>query len=162
MDFLWSPWRSSYVTAAQERGDCIFCRLAGLQSSEADEASLVLFRGESNFIVLNLFPYVTGHVMIAPYSHVSGLSDLDEKTGNEMIRLAGRLEKALKEEYRPDGLNMGLNLGHAAGAGVANHIHLHVVPRWIGDANFMTTIGETRVLSESLQSTFHRLKKHFL
>lgn len=161
MDFLWSPWRASYVTAAQERGDCIFCRLAGLQSSEADEASHVLFRGESNFIVLNLFPYVTGHVMIAPYSHVSGLSDLDEKTGNEMIRLAGRLEKALKGEYRPDGLNMGLNLGHAAGAGVANHIHLHVVPRWIGDANFMTTVGETRVLSESLQSTFHRLKKHF-
>lgn len=161
MDFLWSPWRASYVTATQERGDCIFCRLAGLQSSEADEASHVLFRGESNFIVLNLFPYVTGHVMIAPYSHVSGLSDLDEKTGNEMIRLAGRLEKALKEEYRPDGLNMGLNLGHAAGAGVANHIHLHVVPRWIGDANFMTTVGETRVLSESLQSTFHRLKKNF-
>jgi len=161
MDFLWSPWRASYVTAAREQGNCVLCGLAGLQSSEADEASNVLFRGESNFIVLNLFPYVTGHVMIVPYSHVSGLSDLDEKAGNEMIRLAGRLEKALKEEYRPDGLNMGLNLGHAAGAGVANHIHLHVVPRWIGDANFMTTVGETRVLSESLESTFHRLKKHF-
>lgn len=161
MDFLWSPWRASYVGAAPEPGDCILCRLAGLRTSEADEASFVLFRGESNFIVLNLFPYVTGHVMIVPYPHVSGLSDLDEKVGNEMIRLAGRLEKALTEEYRPDGLNMGLNLGHAAGAGVANHIHLHVVPRWIGDANFMTTIGETRVLSESLQSTFHRLKKHF-
>lgn len=161
MDFLWSPWRASYVTAAREQSDCILCRLAGLKNSEADEASFVLFRGESNFIVLNLFPYTTGHVMIVPYTHVSGLSDLDEMAGNEMIRLAGRLEKALKEEYRPDGLNMGLNLGHAAGAGVANHIHLHVVPRWIGDANFMTTVGETRVLSESLESTFHRLKKHF-
>ena len=161
MDFLWSPWRAQYVTAAQDQGGCIFCRLAGLQGSEADEASFVLFRGESNFIVFNLFPYVSGHAMIVPYTHVAGLSDLDEKTGNEMLRLAGRLEKALKQEYRPDGFNLGLNLGHAAGAGVANHIHLHVVPRWIGDANFMTTVGETRVLSESLESTFHRLKKHF-
>ena len=161
MDFLWSPWRAKYVTAGQEPGECILCRLAGLQSAEANEASFVLFRGELNFIVLNLFPYVTGHTMIVPYSHVSGLSDLDEKAGNEMFRLAGKLETALKEEYRPDGLNLGLNLGHAAGAGVANHIHLHVVPRWIGDANFMTTVGETRVLSESLEATFHRLKKHF-
>jgi ATP adenylyltransferase len=161
MDFLWSPWRAKYVTAAQEKGDCIFCVLAGLAGPEADEASFVLFRGESNFIVLNLFPYLSGHLMIVPYSHVAALGDLEESAGREMMSLAGRAEKALTTEYRPDGLNLGMNLGQAAGAGVANHIHLHVLPRWIGDANFMTTVGETRVLSESLESTFHRLKKHF-
>jgi len=161
MDILWSPWRNQYVTAEERQLGCVFCRLAQGEGEEFDASHFVLFRGQSNFIVLNLFPYNTAHLMIIPYAHLAILSDVAKETTDEMMDLAKRAQEIIQIEYKPDGYNLGMNLGKAAGAGVAEHLHLHVMPRWSGDANFMTTIGETRVLSESLPDTYRRLKKHF-
>lgn len=160
MEFLWSPWRSAYVAGQEPDRGCVFCRLA-----EGDPASDVsrylLYRGRANFVVLNLYPYTTGHLMIAPYAHLARISEAEKPATDEMMDLAKAAERALAAEYRPDGFNLGMNLGSAAGAGVAGHFHLHVLPRWVGDANFMTTIGETRVLPEALSETYRKLKQHF-
>ena len=154
MDHLWSPWRYRYVSSAAPDGPCLFCRIA----SEADDKSnYVLLRAERNFVLLNRFPYTSGHLMIAPYAHVATLGDTDPATLTEMMALARRCESALRGVYRADGLNVGLNIGHAAGAGVAGHIHMHVLPRWFGDVNFMTAIAETRVLPEDLETTYQRV-----
>jgi ATP adenylyltransferase len=115
-------------------------------------------RAERNFLLLNLYPYTNGHLMIAPYEHVATLEEADPATLEEMMRLTARAQKALREVYRPGGFNIGMNLGECAGAGVAGHIHMHVLPRWFGDASFMSTVGETRVLPETLESTYDRLK----
>lgn len=158
MEHLWSPWRFKYITAADQAPGCVFCRM--LEFGD-DTQMLILHRGENNFIVLNKFPYSNGHLMIVPYAHVPSLAPLPDATSNEMMALTKRAQSILEQEYKPNGLNIGVNIGQAAGAGVAEHVHLHVVPRWVGDANFMTIVGETRVMPEELGETYARLKKHF-
>jgi ATP adenylyltransferase len=158
MDWLWSPWRFRYVSQASSGSACIFCEKA---ASSADRENLILHRGRFNFVLLNLYPYTNGHLMIAPYAHVATLAGAEVETVEEMARLARQAERAIREVYRPHGLNIGLNLGECAGAGVAGHIHLHVLPRWTGDANFMTTIGETRVMPEALEESFAKLRPAF-
>ena len=155
MDYLWSPWRYQYVQGPPQPSDgCIFCDRA---DGKRDSENLIVARGVFNFIILNRFPYTAGHLMIAPYRHVANLEDAGGETLTEMILLAKKAEHCLGEIYRPHGFNIGMNIGASAGAGVAGHIHLHVVPRWHGDANFMTTVGETRVLPEDLEVTYSKL-----
>ncbi len=160
MDYLWSPWRYRYVSSpvvGGVRGDeCLFCAKA---ASTDDRGNYVVLRAEHNFVLLNLYPYTSGHLMIAPYQHVATLVDAEPAALEEMMRLAARVEKAMRGIYKPDGLNIGMNLGQAAGAGVAGHIHMHILPRWSGDASFITTIGETRVLPEALETTYDRLRQ---
>ncbi|HML17946.1 MAG TPA: HIT domain-containing protein [Bryobacteraceae bacterium] len=154
MDHLWSPWRYRYVSTASSGAGCIFC--AAHQASD-DKTNRVLLRAERNFVLLNAFPYTSGHLMIAPYTHVPTLEAAEPAALQEMILLAQRMETALRKVYRPDGLNLGFNIGKGAGAGIEGHIHMHVLPRWTGDVNFMTSIGETRVLPEDLDTTYERL-----
>ncbi len=161
MDYLWTPWRYAYITTADVSSSgqtCIFCEL--LRSGD-DRKALIVHRGEHNFVVLNAFPYTSGHSMVVPYEHVDRLHKLPEAGAMEMMTLVRRLETALLELYRPDGVNIGMNVGKAAGAGIAGHIHMHALPRWVADANFMTVIGETRVLPELLETTYERLKGKF-
>jgi ATP adenylyltransferase len=134
----------------------VFCELH-LEDPARDREHLILHRARSNFILLNLFPYTTGHVMVAPYAHVASLRDLDTPALNEMMGLAQNIEAALGASYRPEGYNLGMNMGKCSGAGVADHLHLHVLPRWTGDSNFMTVTGETRVLPEDLLTTYDKL-----
>jgi ATP adenylyltransferase len=184
MDRLWTPWRYAYVTGEDDAmpkpgvpqalaawpGDhhCIFCNMLaavdyavehGTAREDAEAAVYILERGETCFLVLNAFPYNAGHLMAVPYRHESSLSALPLDVAEEMMRLARRAERVLRAIYKPDGLNMGLNLGESAGAGVAHHLHLHAVPRWSGDTNFMTVLGETRVLPETLQQSWQRLRE---
>ena len=159
MDYLWSPWRYRYLTGAEKSEGCIFCRIA---AEDDDERNLIVFRAEFNFVVLNRFPYTSGHLMVVPYTHAPALSEVDEATCSEMMSLVRTSEAHLRAVYRPDGLNLGMNIGHSAGAGIAGHIHMHVLPRWHGDANFMTTVGETRVLPEELEVTWQRVRAAFL
>jgi ATP adenylyltransferase len=155
---LWAPWRSAYVHAKQPAHACIFCDAA---ERNTDEETLVVHRAGHCFVMLNRYPYTSGHVMIAPYEHVSRLSQTSEAAAGEMMRLTRRADAVLERVYRPDGLNLGMNLGEAAGAGIEQHIHMHVLPRWAADANFMTTVGETRVLPEALEESYARLKQAF-
>lgn len=158
MDHLWSPWRYQYVSKSGLTGGCIFCIKA---SEERDRENYIIHRGSRNFIILNIYPYSSGHLMIAPYEHVPSLEATSPETLAEMMHLARLSEIHLRDVYQPQGFNLGLNLGAAAGAGVPGHIHMHVLPRWVGDTNFMTTVGETRVLPESLDVTFDKLKQAF-
>ena len=161
MDRLWSPWRYRYVShAADDSGVCVFCKAPEVESSR-DKESLILWRGRHTYALLNLYPYTTGHLMATPYAHVAELSALPAETLAEMMALAQHAERILKQVYRCDGLNVGMNLGRAAGAGIAAHIHLHVLPRWFADANFMTTIGESRVIPEDLETTWGKLQPLF-
>lgn len=159
MDHLWSPWRYQYVTGhsgeAQEKPQCLFCAKA---ASGDDLADYVLFRGEHCYGLLNIYPYTNGHLMIAPYEHVATLAACSEVACIEIMRYARLAEANLQKIYRCDGLNLGFNIGSVAGAGVAGHIHLHVLPRWLGDANFMTVVGETRVHPEGLDVTYDKLR----
>jgi ATP adenylyltransferase len=160
MDYLWTPWRYNYVTTADTKTrECIFC--AAVADTEHDQERLVVYRAAHNFIILNRYPYTSGHLMVVPHQHVATLTDLDDETLFELIRLAQRSEKYLREIYYPDGLNLGLNLGRSAGAGIATHLHMHVLPRWAGDTSFITTIAETRVLPEDLDVTWERLRAAF-
>lgn len=163
MEFLWSPWRSHYVTSgqAQQPPGCVFCHFANQPEADSDAKHFILFRGQYNFLLLNLYPYTTAHMMIVPFAHVAELAALPKPVSDEMMDLAKAAQLAIGQEYKPDGYNLGMNLGSAAGAGIAAHLHLHLLPRWSGDANFMTTVGETRVLPESLADTYQKLKKHF-
>lgn len=165
VDRLWSPWRYNYIAGVGERSDddpfsCIFCKLRDTDTS-SDECNYILHRAEHNFIVLNIYPYAGGHLLVVPHEHTAELDRASDETTTELMRLAVRCQTALREVYLPDGFNLGINLGRAAGAGVAAHLHLHIVPRWTGDANFMTTIGETRVLSEDLTTTYKKLRERF-
>ncbi|MGA2813884.1 MAG: HIT domain-containing protein [Candidatus Acidiferrum sp.] len=157
MDYLWSPWRYQYIAQVNNdpRVDCVFCHELARGD---DQAALIVWRGEKCFIILNRYPYTSGHVMIVPYAHVAELTLCDLQTTSEMMELAKRMETVLLGTYQPDGLNLGMNLGKAAGAGVLGHLHLHVLPRWMGDTNFMTVVGETRVHPEDLAMTFKRLR----
>lgn len=158
MDYLWTPWRYQYVTAPGEKDRCIFC--AAVQASD-DRQALVVHRAKRNFVILNRYPYTIGHLMIVPYEHEPNLERLTDATLAELILLARDSEKHLTALYRPDGLNLGMNIGRSAGAGVADHFHLHALPRWTGDANFMTVVSETRVLPEDLATTWERLRAAF-
>jgi ATP adenylyltransferase len=158
MDYLWSPWRYQYVSQATHAPGCIFC----VKSSEdRDKENRIVHRGEHNFIILNLYPYSTGHLMVVPYEHVATLEAAPEASLIEMIQLVRLAEIHLRSVYSPHGFNLGMNLGESAGAGVPGHIHMHVLPRWSGDTNFMTTVAETRVLPETPELTFEKLKKAF-
>jgi ATP adenylyltransferase len=156
MDHLWSPWRYQYVTTAEQAAECIFC---SIPAENRDAENYIVFRGRRNFVILNRYPYTSGHLMVVPYEHVPTLQQVAEDTVVEMILLARQAEGHLRANYQPDGLNMGINVGKAAGAGVAGHIHMHVLPRWIADANFMTSVGETRVLPEDLAVTYQKLAR---
>jgi len=160
MEHLWTPWRSTYMKSKKDVGVCVFCR-AGSANAD-DEENLVVLRARFSFILLNRYPYTTGHLMIAPFQHAARLQEIPEETALEMMHLARRAEAVLQEAYNPDGLNIGLNLGEAAGAGIEQHLHLHALPRWKGDANFMTSIGETRIIPELLGDTYKKLKTGFL
>jgi ATP adenylyltransferase len=158
MEYLWSPWRYQYVSQAiaGKQPECFFCdALAGSR----DEESLLVYRGKKTFVILNRYPYTSGHVMVVPNAHVAELNLCEPDALLEMMQLAKRVESAFKQNYKPDGMNMGMNLGKAAGAGVLGHLHLHMLPRWFGDTNFMTVTGETRVQPEELQTTYEKLKK---
>jgi len=159
MDYLWTPWRYQYVTEARETDACIFCAAAADLSH--DRERLVVLRAAHNFVVLNRFPYTSGHVMVVPYEHKSTLEDVADESLVELIRLARTTEHHLRSLYRPDGLNLGFNIGRSAGAGIAGHVHLHALPRWTGDTSFMTSVGETRVLPEALDVTWERLRNAF-
>ncbi len=158
MNHLWTPWRSTYMQEKRDKNSCVFCDAA---LSSADEQNLVVYRGELSFVMLNRFPYTSGHLMIAPYAHVPRLADASTAATAEIMNVARRAERIIETVYQPDGLNLGMNLGEAAGAGIAQHIHMHVLPRWRGDANFMTTVGNTRVVPESLDNTYAKLKDGF-
>lgn len=158
MDYLWTPWRYHYITSPVPAGDCVFCTAA--RSSE-DKGHLVVYRATHNFIILNRFPYTAGHVMVVPYMHVNQIQALEDEALVELIRLTRECERHLRELYEPDGLNIGMNLGKSAGAGVADHIHMHVLPRWTGDTSFIATVSETRVLPETLEVTWQRLTRAF-
>ncbi len=190
MEHLWTPWRYGYITgetapdagAKPRKGvppelsawpgddDCVFCNLlaatnyaikAGMPASQAEQAALLVCRGEHVYVCLNRFPYNSGHVMVVPNAHQASLAALPAAVAAELIEWGQRAERALQATYRPDGYNLGLNLGAAAGAGVAGHLHLHAVPRWVGDTNFLTTLGETRTLPEALTVTWERLRTAF-
>ena len=158
MDYLWTPWRYRYIADAKKDDHCIFCDAL---AANDDPKTLIVLRGAKNFVILNRYPYTSGHLMVAPYLHVSRLQQVDEETVEEMMRLARLSERILEEAYLPQELNLGMNLGEAAGACIEQHIHLHVLPRWMGDANFMTTVGDTRVLPEDLTKTFATLNQAF-
>ncbi len=158
MDRLWSPWRYHYVSTVSPGDECIFCAKS---REDRDAENLILFRGRRNYVLLNLFPYTTGHLMITPYRHVAQLEDLDEEEAAELMNLTRIAVRHLKTVYRPQGFNLGMNLGECAGAGIAGHLHMHVLPRWAGDANFMTTIAETRVMPEDLGETWRKLSAAF-
>jgi ATP adenylyltransferase len=157
---LWAPWRLDYVagSAGGDSKECIFC---AKQAAGDDDASLIVHRGRSCFVVLNLFPYSNGHLMVAPYRHIARPAELDAGERAELWELMTTGIAALEESMAPHGFNAGLNLGRVAGAGVEDHLHLHVVPRWNGDTNFMTAIGDTRVLPEDLAAAKHRLQPIF-
>jgi ATP adenylyltransferase len=156
MDYIWSPWRYQYMkeAASGTQPECFFCDAI---TRKDDDVTLVVYRGTNAFIILNRYPYTSGHVMVVPYAHVAGLDGCDAATLNEVMHLAKRVESVYRELYKPDGMNLGMNIGRAAGAGVVGHIHLHVLPRWFGDSNFMTVAGETRVHPEELSTTYQRL-----
>ncbi|HZS48679.1 MAG TPA: HIT domain-containing protein [Blastocatellia bacterium] len=162
METLWSPWRLQYIQSnAEKTAGCVFCDLAKPSNEETDESNFLIYRGKENFVVLNIFPYTTGHLLIMPYAHFSNLYDATRETTEEMMELAKRAQKAILDVYRPQGFNMGMNLGRAAGAGIPEHFHMHLMPRWFGDVNFVTTIAETRVIPEDLPTTFRKLKPFF-
>jgi len=160
MDYLWTPWRYQYMaqTAQGNQPDCIFCDAVRRNN---DEETLIVHRGKKAFVILNRFPYTSGHVMIVPFTHVAELNQCESGALQELMELTQKLEIVFRRDYKPDGMNLGMNLGRAAGAGVAGHLHLHMLPRWIGDSNFMTVTGETRVHPEDLRTTYERLKKAF-
>ena len=152
MDHLWSPWRLEYVISKTREG-CVFCKSA--------EADLVVHRGTLAYVILNLYPYNNGHLMVVPYRHESTLASLTRDEINEVGLLTQLCEKALREAYTLEGINVGVNLGAPAGAGIEEHVHLHMVPRWNGDTNFMTVVAETRVLPEDIRATAARLRPIF-
>lgn len=166
MDRLWTPWRYAYIKSGStdaggegEAQPCIFCSLQ--QDPRDDSEKLIVHRAEHNYIVLNLYPYISGHLLIVPYTHIGELDAAPKIVTDELMDLTKRCQTVLRETYRPHGFNLGMNLGRSAGAGVADHIHLHIMPRWIGDANFMATIGETRVIPEDLSTTYSKLREKF-
>jgi ATP adenylyltransferase len=155
MDFLWTPWRYRYISSGPKDEGCVFC---DAPKAGDDAKALIVWRGKKNFVILNRYPYTSGHVMVVPYAHLAVLTAMDKDALAEMMELAQRLQEVMAALYRPEGFNLGMNIGRAAGAGIAGHLHMHLLPRWIGDTNFMTTIGETRLEPEELETTYQRLR----
>jgi ATP adenylyltransferase len=158
MDRLWTPWRFEYIRSAARAPSCVFCQM---MSETRDVDNLLLYRGRNAFVILNLFPYTSGHLLVVANRHIASLTEATQEELQEIITLARTCENALRQEYHPDGFNMGFNLGRSAGAGVEHHLHMHVLPRWAGDSNFVSVVGETRVLPEELPTTFKRLFPYF-
>jgi len=154
---LWSPWRYQYVKSATSAQECLFCRLKEMR----DEEAYVVYRGRFNFVVLNTFPYNSGHLMIAPYRHVESLEKLNDEELLELVKLINKSITALRKAVNPEGFNIGVNIGRPAGAGVPGHVHVHVVPRWTGDSNFMPVIAETKTLPIALSETYRLLKENW-
>ncbi|HYJ47071.1 MAG TPA: HIT domain-containing protein [Pyrinomonadaceae bacterium] len=164
MDRLWSPWRYDYINSGSsgeksKPSGCVFCSM--LESEGSDESKFIIARARHNFVVLNIYPYISGHLMVVPFAHLSEIAAAPKETTDEMMDLCKRAQSVLGEVYRPDGFNLGMNLGRAAGAGVADHFHMHLMPRWTGDTNFMTTVGNTRVHPEDLATTYRKLLGKF-
>ncbi len=156
MERLYSPWRSQYIENVNNQKGCFLCNA---YKSKEDEKNFVLYRGKRAFIVMNLYPYNAGHVMVCPNEHIGDFTKLDKETLHEISDLTQFAVKAIKKALKPDGFNLGYNLGRAAGAGLEDHIHNHVVPRWIGDTNFMPVIGEVKVISQDLREVYYKIKK---
>ncbi len=155
MDRIWAPWRMAYIENADKAEGRIFCTFP---AENRDEERLILLRGERAFVILNAYPYSNGHLMVTPYRHTANLDDLTDEEMLEMMALTRRAVNLLKAAFHPDGFNIGINMGRVAGAGIADHIHIHIVPRWNGDTNFMAVVGDVRVVPESLFSVYSRLK----
>ena len=158
MDVLWSPWRYDYITGSgpARSSGCVFCEI--LNGSASDEEKFILKRAEFNFVILNIYPYATGHLLIVPYAHIAKLNEVDKPTSDELMDITKSSQRALGEVYQPEGFNLGMNLGKSAGAGVAGHLHMHVLPRWPGDVNFMTSVAQTRTIPENLRTTYDKLR----
>jgi ATP adenylyltransferase len=161
LETLWSPWRARYIASGvdSKSSECVFCAINA--TPENDTQNFVLHRGEHVFVLLNLYPYITAHLLIVPYEHTAEFDSVAKATTDELMDLAKRSQAAIRAAYSPPGFNMGMNLGAAAGAGIADHIHMHILPRWSGDTNFMTTVGSTRVIPESLETTYTKLRERF-
>jgi ATP adenylyltransferase len=156
MDYIWTPWRYRYIAEAGKIAGCVFC---DAPAAKRDEETLLVLRGVKNYVILNRYPYTSGHVMIVPYAHTADFERLDPETSAEIMQLAQRVQAALDAVYHPEGYNLGMNLGRSAGAGIADHLHFHLLPRWTGDTNFMTSIGETRLEPEDLSTTYGKLRR---
>jgi len=155
MFILWAPWRFKYIENVNNKGECIFC---SKPKEEPSSNNLVLYKSKFSFIIMNLFPYNTGHLMVAPYKHTSKITDLTDEEWLDIKKLIDLCIKIIEEVYKPQGFNIGMNLGRIAGAGIEEHIHIHIVPRWAGDTNFMPIISNTKVIPESLEDTYNKLK----
>ena len=149
MDKLWAPWRINYIKNANKKGKCIFCD---------SNHNFVVFKTRESVCMLNIYPYNNGHLMVAPKRHIRDLSQLNDAQTLDLIKALNKAKKLLDKVLKPDGYNIGANLGHAAGAGIAGHLHLHIVPRWVGDTNFMSTVSSTKIISQSLKELYKRLK----
>jgi ATP adenylyltransferase len=158
MNYIWSPWRMDYIMNHVQGADCIFCKAV---EQEDGPENLVVFRGKLAYVILNRYPYTSGHVMVVPYAHVASLEDLPPQARSEIMELATEAILVLRPAYRPEGFNLGVNLGEAAGAGILGHVHLHVVPRWGGDTNFMSSVGGTRILPESIEDSYVRIRSQW-
>ncbi|MFZ5819404.1 MAG: HIT family protein [Chloroflexota bacterium] len=159
MNHLWSPWRMEYIENHEKEDGCVFC----IAQAQADgPGNLIAYRGRRAYVILNRYPYTSGHVMVVPFDHQPTLEDLDAETRAEMMELTARAMTVLRQTYHPQAFNMGANIGEAAGAGVLGHVHIHIVPRWAGDTNFMSSLAYTRVLPEALEDTYKRIKGGFL
>jgi ATP adenylyltransferase len=156
MDYLWTPWRYRYISYPGTIGGCVFC---DLPAANRDDETFIVLRGAKNYVILNRYPYTSGHVMIVPYEHTADFARLEADTATEIMKLAQRVQAAIESVYHPHGFNLGMNLGKSAGAGIADHLHLHLLPRWNGDTNFMTTIAETRLEPEELSATYEKLRR---
>ena len=156
MNYLWSPWRMEYISTPKSEDGCIFCN--GLKQADGPE-NLIVHRGAKAFVMLNRFPYTSGHLMVVPYDHQPSLELLDASTRTDIMDLSAKVIMVLNVLYAPQGFNLGMNIGSAAGAGISEHVHLHVVPRWVGDTNFMSSVSQTRVLPELLEETYRRVKE---
>jgi ATP adenylyltransferase len=156
MNYLWSPWRMEYILSSKSDEGCIFCE--GLKQADGPE-NLIVFRGEQAFVMLNRFPYTSGHLMVVPYDHQPSLELLEAPSRADIMDLSAKAIDVLNVIYSPQGYNLGMNIGSAAGAGVTEHVHLHIVPRWVGDTNFMSSVSQTRVLPELLEETYRKVKE---
>jgi ATP adenylyltransferase len=156
MNYLWSPWRMKYILSNKKEDGCVFCNV---QKMPDNEENLIVYRGKNAYVIMNRFPYTSGHVLVLPYVHENNLEVLPDATSTEMMALATKTMSVLRSVYQPQGFNFGANIGAAAGAGIAPHVHLHILPRWNGDTNFMTALGETRVVPEALDDSYWRVRK---
>jgi ATP adenylyltransferase len=159
LKYLWSPWRMEYIEEDNKDDECVFCNAPGWSDFREH---LIVYRGERTYLILNRYPYTSGHLMVVPYEHISSLELLDSKTRAEMMELTSKAIQVIQDTYQPQGFNVGINIGEAAGAGIVDHVHLHIVPRWAGDTNFMTSLSHTRVLPESLEDTYQRVLSGWL